>query len=155
MGCLDSPPPQVFRSGRSLKTAAADFSTSVHASFSAHVVKSTDPGHSRSGHQVTPNDFTSEKVWMFVIATPIYRLPWNFQRLISVTVSVKRVSRNFDIGRCSSSGSWVMCLFCRKCWKLQNLTFGDLWWPYLWPELINGRSSFVQFIYKLTSIHNV
>ena len=23
----------------------------------------------------------------------------------------------------------------RKCWKRQNLTFGELWWPDLWPGL--------------------
>ena len=57
-----------------------------------------DPGHSRSGHQVTSSDLTSEKLWMFVIATPKDRSPWNFQRLISLPVSMKRTSRNFDIG---------------------------------------------------------
>ena len=30
--------------------------------FSAHVVKISDSGHSRSGHQVTSSDLTSEKV---------------------------------------------------------------------------------------------
>ena len=35
--------------------------------YSAHVVKSSDPGHSRSGHQVTSSDLTSEKVRMLVI----------------------------------------------------------------------------------------
>ena len=30
--------------------------------FSANVVKSSDPGHSRSGHQNTSSDLTSEKV---------------------------------------------------------------------------------------------
>ena len=64
--------------------------------FSAHFVKSSDPVHSRSGHQVTSSDLTSEKLWMFVIATPNDRLPWNFQLLISVPVSMKRISRNFD-----------------------------------------------------------
>ena len=44
--------------------------------FSAHFVKISDPGHWRSGHQVTSSDLTSEKVWMFVIATPNDRSRW-------------------------------------------------------------------------------
>ena len=28
-----------------------------------------------------------------------------------------------------------MCRFVEKCWKRQNLTFGDLWWSGLWPDL--------------------
>ena len=34
---------------------------------------------------------------MFAIATPNIRSPWNFQRLISVPVSIKCISRYFDI----------------------------------------------------------
>ena len=30
--------------------------------FSAHIVKISDPGHSRSGHKITSSDLTSEKV---------------------------------------------------------------------------------------------
>ena len=53
----------------------------------AHFVKSSDQGHSRSGYQVTLNNLTSETVWMLGIATPTYRSLWNFQLLISVTIS--------------------------------------------------------------------
>ena len=66
--------------------------------FSAHFVKISDAGHSGSGHQVMSSDLTLEKVLMLVIATPNVRSSWNFQRLISLTVSVKRISRNFYIG---------------------------------------------------------
>ena len=48
------------------------------------------------GHVKWPS---SEKVWMLVsrhIATSNARSPWNFQRLISVAVSIKRLSRNLN-----------------------------------------------------------
>ena len=61
--------------------------------FFAQLVKIWDPGHSRSGHQVTIDDLTSEKVWMLVYTE--WLSPWNFQRVISVTVSMKRLSQNF------------------------------------------------------------
>ena len=73
--------------------------------FSAHA-QILDPGYSRSGHQDTTSDLTSEKVWMHVIATPNDRTLWNIQWLISVLVSIKCLSRNFDIGDLSS------CQFC-------------------------------------------
>ena len=73
-----------------------------------HVVKILDPGHSRSGHQVTSSDFTSEKVWMLVIASSNGQSPWNFQRLISVTVSIKCISRNLYI---SGPASGQFCDF--------------------------------------------
>ena len=49
-------------------------------------------------HHYYHHHFTSEKVSTFVIAAPNDRSPWNFQRLVSVTVSIKYASRNFDIG---------------------------------------------------------
>ena len=55
--------------------------------FSTHVVKSSDPGRSRSGHQVTSSNLTSENVWMLVIATLNDRLPF-----IRWSKSVKRGS---------------------------------------------------------------
>ena len=42
--------------------------------------------------------------------------------------------------RCSSAGSRVMCRFVEKCWNRQNLTFGDLWWHDLWPDLKNEKA---------------
>ena len=33
-----------------------------------------------------------------------------------------------------------MCRFVEKCWKRQNLTFGDLWLPDFWPDLKFDRS---------------
>ena len=30
-----------------------------------------------------------------------------------------------------------------KCWNKPNLTFGGFWWPDLWPDLKNDRSSFI------------
>ena len=74
-GCLNTPP-AVFR--RYLKNGGAErrrFWHTCSCIFSAHVVKISDPGHLRSGHQVTPSDLTSEKIRMLVIATPIDRLP--------------------------------------------------------------------------------
>ena len=67
--------------------------------FSAHVLKKSGPGHSKSDHQVTSSDPTQEKVWMLVIATPNDGSLWNFQWLIAVTVSIRFLSRNFDIGK--------------------------------------------------------
>ena len=66
--------------------------------FSAHFVKISEPGPPWSDHQVRSSDLTSDKFWMFVIATPNERSPGNSQRLISVPVSMKRLYRNFDIG---------------------------------------------------------
>ena len=57
----------------------------------------------QTGHQVKLRDRTSSKVWMFVIATPSERLPWNFQRLIEVAVCFKCIPHNFDIGHLRSS----------------------------------------------------
>ena len=56
---------------------------------SAHVVKMSDPGLSRSDHQVKSSYLTWEKVWMLVIATSTEWSPWNFQRWIWRTVSIK------------------------------------------------------------------
>ena len=82
------------------KTAAQRrrFGHTLSYIFSAYVVEIVDPGHARSGHHVTSSDLTSQKVWMLVKATPTEWLPWNFQRLISVPVSMKDISRNFYIG---------------------------------------------------------
>ena len=39
-----------------------------------------------------------------------------------------------------------MCKFVEKCWKAQNLTFGGLWWPDLWPDTkIDLSVSFIIF----------
>ena len=35
--------------------------------------------------------------------------------------------------------------FVEKCWNEPNLTFGDLWWPDLWPDLKNDSSFFMIF----------
>ena len=59
-----------------------------------HMWRFQVPGCPRSGHQVTPWPHFRKKVSMLVIAG---RSPWNFQRLVSVTVSIKCISRNFDI----------------------------------------------------------
>ena len=64
---------------------------------SAHV-KISEPDHWRSGHQVASSALTSEKVCMLVIATPNDWSPWNLQRLISLTVSIKCLSGSFDVG---------------------------------------------------------
>ena len=63
-GRFTLPLPHVFFTNIS-KTAArsaAVFGIPVYTSFHAHVIKVSDPGHSRSGHQVTSSDLTSEKV---------------------------------------------------------------------------------------------
>ena len=41
--------------------------------------------------------------------------------------------------------------FVEKCWNRPNLTFGDLWWPDLWPDLKNDRSSFVMIFDALSN----
>ena len=82
------------------KTALRSATVFCHAVFcnlAAHVVKISDLGRSRSGHQVTSSDLTSEKVQRLAIATSTERSLWNFQRLIWVTVCIKCISRIFDI----------------------------------------------------------
>ena len=54
--------------------------------------------------------------------------------------SVKRAIKWAYPGPCSSSGPPVMCRFVEKCLKRQKLTFRDLWWPDLWPDLKNDKS---------------
>ena len=66
-------------------------------SFSQMSKKRRDLGFSRSGHQVTSSDLTSEKLRMFVISTQNAQSPCNCKQLISVPVSMKCISRNFDI----------------------------------------------------------
>ena len=39
----------------------------------------------------------------------------------------------------------------KKCWNMPNLTFGDLWWPDLWPDLKNDWSSFVMIFDALSN----
>ena len=53
-------------------------------------LKVRSPGHVKGLH-------FRKKVWMLVIATPTDRSSWNFLRMISVTVSIKCIPRNFDI----------------------------------------------------------
>ena len=71
---------------------------SPNTSGTERVKKLSDPGHSRSGHQAPSSDLTSEKVWMLVITTPNGRSTWSLQRLISVTIAIKCLSLNFDVG---------------------------------------------------------
>ena len=52
---------------------------------------------------------------------------------------------------CSSSSSRVMDQFVEKCLNRPNLTFGDLWWPDLWPDLKHDRSSFVMIFDVLSN----
>ena len=54
-------------------------------------------------------------------------------------------------GRSSSSDSRVMCWFVENCWKRQNLIFGDLWSPDLWPDLKNDRTSLVRIFGVLSN----
>ena len=59
-----TPPPQAFREylKKNGRAASRRFWYTCLCIFSAHVVEISDPGHSRSGHQVTSIDITSEKV---------------------------------------------------------------------------------------------
>ena len=73
-GGVFTPPPQVFR--EYLKNGGAQrrrFWYTCSYIISAHVVKISDLGRSRSGHQVTSSDLTSEKVQRLAIATPTER----------------------------------------------------------------------------------
>ena len=60
---------------------------------------------------------------------------------------VKRAIECAFSGRFSSAGSRVMCRFVEKCWKRSNLTFGEVWWPDLWPDQKIDRSLSVIIIY--------
>ena len=39
----------------------------------------------------------------------------------------------------------------KKCWKRQNLTFGDISWPDLWTNLKNNRNIFVMVFVTLSN----
>ena len=69
---------------------------------------------------------------------------------LQVAKSVKRAIECTFLGRSSSSGSRVMFRFVEQCWKRQNLTFGDLWWPDFWPDQNIGRSLSVIIFYALS-----
>ena len=59
-GCWEPPPPSVFsRLSKNGGAARRRFWHTLSYIFSAHVVKISDPGHARSGHQVTSSDLTS------------------------------------------------------------------------------------------------
>ena len=56
-------PPQVFRQIAGKRLAERrNFWHSCSYIFPSYFVKISDPGHSRSSHQVTPSDLTSEKL---------------------------------------------------------------------------------------------
>ena len=82
-----------------LKTAARSasvFATPYHTSFSHRLWKfqtQVTQGQVTRSRQVT----LPQTVWMLVKATPNELLPWNFQRLIQVTMFIKCVSQKFDI----------------------------------------------------------
>ena len=65
--------------------------------------------------------------------------------------NVKRAIECAFLQCCISSGYGVMCQFVEKCWNRQNLTFGDLWWPDLWPDLKNDWSSFFMIFDALSN----
>ena len=65
--------------------------------------------------------------------------------------NAKRAIECAFAGRCNSSGSRIMSRFVEKCWKQLNLTYGDLWWPDLWTDLINDRTSFVMIFGALSN----
>ena len=58
----------------------------------------------------------------FVVATPNARSPWNFQRLISVTVSINCISQNFHIGD-SRSGKFCNLYIISKWEKIERRLF--------------------------------
>ena len=64
--------------------------------------------------------------------------------------SFKRAIECAFARRCSSSGARVICRFVEKCWKRQNLTFGDLWWPDFSPDLKIDWSLSVIIFYPLS-----
>ena len=92
-GCLD-PLPSVFffleDISKPAAWCAAAFEHTCSLNFSSHV-KISVQNCSRSGHQVTLSDLTSENVSIFVIVTPTERSSWNFQILITVTLAIKNV----------------------------------------------------------------
>ena len=74
--------------------------TPIHTSFphmswkfqtAVRSLKVRSPSHVKWPH-------LRKKVWMLVITTLNARLPWNFQRLLSVPRSIKCKSRTLDIG---------------------------------------------------------
>ena len=91
-------PLRFFQTVKNSGTQRRRFRHTLLCICSAHVVKKfgprsrkfRSPGHVKWPHLI--------KVGMFVKATPTERLPWNFQRLLQVTVSIKCISQNFDVG---------------------------------------------------------
>ena len=83
--------------GEGESTPLSAFGTTVHNLFRT-CYENFRPRSLKVMSPVTSSDLTSEQVWILVIATPNDRSPWNFKPLISVTVSIKFISRDFDIG---------------------------------------------------------
>ena len=71
------------------------------------------------------------KVLILVIATPNDRSPWNFERLIIITVSIKCISRNFYIGD-PRSGQFCDLSFICQCEKIERSLF---WTKTIWNTL--------------------
>ena len=71
---------------------------------------------------------------------------WNLKKRYQK--NVKRAIECSFAHDCSSSSFWVMHQFVEKCWNMPNLTFDDLWWPDLWPDLKNGQISLVIIFWR-------
>ena len=84
-------------------------------------VKSSDPGHARQITRLRQVTSPHKKVWMLVKATTTERLPWNFQRLIQVTVFIKYTSKNYRIGLQVELTPWIE--------KLRLVTSPVSLWP--------------------------
>ena len=105
--------------------SAAKFWYALSYIFFAQGVKISNPGHLKSGHQITSNDTTSEKAWICAIATMINRLISNFQELVIVTLPTKRISRILYYVSWGQVNFMTYPFLCQQC-KWENLTYLSL-----------------------------
>ena len=98
-GCLNTPPPAVFRGWQENGGAPpAGFSPTLSPIFLATFVKVSILGRARSGHQVRSSDHTLQKLYNRAPATVFEGKLWNFRNMIRSSVPTKCISWIFDIG---------------------------------------------------------
>ena len=106
------------------------FDTPSHKSFPHMLWKfqtQATQGQVTRSRQVTSHQ---KKVWTLVIATPNDWSTWNFQRLISLTVSIKCIVRNLDIGDARSGR------FCDLSITYLDVIYRRLFWTkIIWNTL--------------------
>ena len=132
-GGLESPPPVFFQIARKRRHCAPPFLAHliIHIfricckNFRPMSRKVRSPGHVKWPHFI--------KVWMLVKATPTERLHSNFKRWISIPVSMKHISRNFDFGYLRSGQFRDLSIINKSTGeKMKDASFGRKPFKTLW-----------------------